>query len=233
MTGSEPPDLDGYEVLGRVRPDVAGGVWQARDVDTGDVVALKQVPASAVSDLHRSVSLLARLQHPHVSRILGFVEVGSTSYLVAEWVEGATLDLLTSATRLSPAQALGVVRGVLLGLAHSHARGLVHGNVSAATIVLDRAGQPWLTGFGLEGSPAADVRRAAQVLVDLLAQPDRPGDLDALPVALRGVLADGADGKPIADAGALLAVLADAAEQTYGDPWWTTEGIGDLVAALE
>lgn len=223
--------MAGYEVLGLVRPDVAGGVWKARDPETDEMVALKRVPTSAVAGLHVTASHLARVRHPHVSRILGFVESAEASYLVAEWVEGATVDVLTTAARLSPAQAIGVVEGVLLGLKHAHRRGLVHGNVSAATIVVDRTGNPWLTGFGLEGSAAADVRGAARVLVDLLADPERPGDIESLPVVLRGVLKEAVDER-LTDAGALLDALSDAAEQTYGEPWRTTEGIAELVRAV-
>lgn len=227
MTKNEDePVLDGYEVVGLVRPDVAGGVWKARDLETGEVVALKRVPAAAVDELHVAVMRLARLHHRHVSRILGFAEASGASYLVAEWVDGVTLDVLTASARLSTAQALGVVRGALLGLAHAHDRGLVHGNVSAATLVMDHEGDPLLTGFGLVGSRALDVRGAAVVLAEIL-------DVDLVPAGLRDALLPALDEGAYDDASEFLQVLSRAAEEAFGERWWTTAGIGELVAAVE
>ncbi|HWI43401.1 MAG TPA: protein kinase [Nocardioides sp.] len=227
MTKNEDePVLDGYEVMGLVRPDVAGGVLKARDPETGEVVALKRVPASAVDELHVAVMRLARLRHRHVSRILGFAEASGASYLVAEWVDGVTLDVLTASTPLSTAQALGVARGALLGLAHAHDRGLVHGNVSAATLVLDHEGEPLLTGFGLVGSRSSDVRGVAVVLSELV-------DRDLLPADLRGALLTAVSGGAYDDATEFLQVLSRAAEDAFGERWWTTAGIAELVAAAE
>jgi serine/threonine-protein kinase len=56
---------------------------------------------------------------------------------------------------LSTAQALGVIRGALLGLAHVHARGLVHGDIAPANILLDTEGTSKLVDFGLSSSAGA------------------------------------------------------------------------------
>ena len=72
------------------------------------------------------------------------------AYLVQEWVDGGPLSgVLLRHGRLTPAQSLGVLRGALTGLAHAHARGLVHGDISPGNIMLDTADMSKLVDFGL------------------------------------------------------------------------------------
>jgi len=50
--------------------------------------------------------------------VFDLIEADGQAWLVEEWVDGTTLAAVTLRSgRLSPQQALGVVRGALLGLA--------------------------------------------------------------------------------------------------------------------
>src|SRR5690348_17206026 len=101
-----------FELVGRVAVTSAGSVWKARDTALDRLVALKEI--SAPDEAHA----LAALDSPHVVAVYGVVEDGGRTFLVEEWVEGATLAaVLRSAGRLASDQALGVMRGALLGLA--------------------------------------------------------------------------------------------------------------------
>ena len=100
---------------------------------------------------------LATLEDPHVVRVYDYVEEfdheateSGRAYLVQEWVDGGPLSgVLLRHGRLTPAQSLGVLRGALTGLAHAHARGLVHGDISPGNIMLDTADMSKLVDFGL------------------------------------------------------------------------------------
>ncbi|MBA2416152.1 MAG: serine/threonine protein kinase [Geodermatophilaceae bacterium] len=137
-------------------------VWQARQVELGRLVAIKELsPAllSAPGFLERfraEAQMLAGLDDPHVVRLYDYVEEPHRAFLVQEWVEGAPLTaVLDRHGRLTAEQSLGVIRGGLLGLAHAHQRGLVHRDVSTANILLDGAGVSKLVDFGLAAPSGA------------------------------------------------------------------------------
>ncbi|MEQ6903486.1 serine/threonine-protein kinase [Nocardioides sp. YIM 152588] len=248
-----PARVSGYEVVGTVAHGGTAVVLKARDVGLQRDVALKRVPPESVDALRREAARLALLDDPHVVAVHGLVEEPDAAYLVLEWVDGATVaEVLAAGAELSTAQALGVCRGALLGLAHAHGRGVVHGDVSASNVLVDTGGTSRLVDFGVGGStpayrspeaaagealtPAADVYAAAALLVHLLtgaAAPDAAPDLGAVdpgirPVLARALAAAPADRQP--DAATLLAELEEEAERTYGAAWWTTAGVGVLVA---
>jgi hypothetical protein len=247
------PVVGGYQLVGRVGSGSTASVWKAMDPGLGRTVALKQVPAAAVGLLRAEAARLAQLDDPHVVQVYGFVEEPGMAYLVEEWIDGATLsEVLAAGGRLSAPQALGVVRGSLLGLAHAHSRGIVHGDVSASNILVDVEGTSRLIDFGVGGStpayrspeaaaggtlsPASDVYAAAAVLVHLLAGQMSSGaapDLGRVDPGLRPVLGTALAHDPASrypDAAAFLAALEEAAERTYGARWWTSAGVGALVA---
>lgn len=247
--------VGGYELVGRVGSGTTATVWKARDAGLGREVALKQVPATAVAGLRAEAARLAQLDDPHVVQVFGFVEESGAAYLVTEWINGATLaEVLAAGGRLSVPQALGVVRGALLGLAHAHSRGIVHGDVSASNVLVDVEGTSRLIDFGVGGStpayrapeaargerlsPASDVYAAAAVLVHLLTGRLTPGaapDVERTDSGLRPVLATALSADPASrypDAAAFLAALEEAAERTYGAAWWTTAGVGGLAAPV-
>ncbi len=149
-------EFAGFEVLGRVAEGSTGVVWQARQLELGRLVAIKELsPAllSAVGFLDRfraEARVLGSLDDPHVVRLYDYVEEPQRAYLVQEWVDGAPLSaVLDRHGRLTAEQSLGVIRGGLLGLAHAHQRGLVHRDVSTANVLLDGAGVSKLVDFGL------------------------------------------------------------------------------------
>jgi len=247
----------GYEVLGRVATTATGTVWKARDVALDRLVALKEVvPGSAVHE----ASALAALSSENVVRVFGVVDDGPRSFLVEEWVDGATLAaVLRSSGRLTPAQGLGVIRGALLGLAAAHRAGIVHGDVSASNILIDGSGTSKIIDFGSaarigeqarastgafaapetrSGAPitsAADVFSAAAVLAVLL-----HGRMDPTPSSrgvdepIKSVLDVAMSTDPsqrYPDAAAFLAALEEAAQRRYGATWWSQAGIGALATS--
>ncbi|MBA3294159.1 MAG: serine/threonine protein kinase [Geodermatophilaceae bacterium] len=149
-------DFPGYEVLGRVAAGTTGVVWKARQSELDRLVAIKELSPALLAGpgflqrFRAEAQMLAVLDDPHVVRVFDYVEEPDRAYLVQEWVDGAPLTaVLAQHGTLTPEQALGVLRGGLIGLAHAHSRGLVHRDVSPANILLDRGGTSKLVDFGL------------------------------------------------------------------------------------
>ena len=147
------PRIGSYELVTQVAISPTGSVWLGRDPALDRRVALKQVAASAVQSVERlrtEARLLARLSHPNIVAVIDLLETDGQLWLVEEWVEGLTLPaVLRHAGRFTPTQAVGAVRGGLLGLAYAHRNGIVHGDISPSNLLLDLHGTTKLIDFGL------------------------------------------------------------------------------------
>ncbi|MEP6698068.1 MAG: serine/threonine-protein kinase [Pseudonocardiales bacterium] len=254
--------LAGYTVLGRLGSGSSGTVWKAHDDRLGRIVAIKALDAPSQqsrAQWRSEAAVLAALDDPHLVAVYGYAEDAEGAYIVEEWIDGAPLSAVLNNGPLSTAQALGVIRGALLGLAHVHARGLVHGDIAPGNILLDMQGTSKLVDFGLStsaGTPStssgtaayaspeaqrgqvvtapSDVYAAAAVLAYLLrGRAAQQPVLDGIDPALAPVLARALDpdaGRRYPDAAAFLAALEHDATRRYGSAWWTQAGVAALVA---
>lgn len=247
------PAVGGYEVTGRLGAAPAGVLFEGHRVGHDEVVALRRLAADEAAGIADRIELLVALDDPRLVGIRGRAEGPESSYLVTERVEGATLaDLLARGQELVVGQVLGVAHGVLLGLAHAHEHGVVHGRIAPSAVLLGSDGQVRLTDFGIgrptaaylapeavrhpgaEMTRAADVYAVAALLVHLLTGhplSEQKRHLKAVDASLRTVLGKAlakAPGDRYADAHALHNALGRAAKRAYGANWWTAAGLAAL-----
>ncbi len=83
-------------------------------------------------------------------QVLDVFEENNTAYVVLEKVEGPTLSetMTRRGKAMEPAQALSVLRPVLIGVAAMHAASIVHRGISPENIILEQGGTARLGGFG-------------------------------------------------------------------------------------
>src|SRR5579885_466297 len=119
--------VPGYRIEGLLGHGGQGQVWAARSLVDGDRVALKQIPA------------------------------GSADAIRAARSEAALLaTLLGRRPRLAPAEAVATISPVAAALAHAHANGILHGDVSAANVLFTDTGRPKLADLGVARLLAVD-----------------------------------------------------------------------------
>jgi serine/threonine protein kinase len=186
-------EVAGFEVFAKVADRPTGPVWRAAD-RSGRAVAVKQLVAistHAGQRLRSECAVLAREPHPNLVPVLEVRRSLDGIWVIEEWVDSTPLDRV-SLDLTSAQQAVKIATGVLRGLAVAHELGIVHGDVSPATILLTTGGVPRLIDFGLSGptgltglpaaarftspesvqgrvlTPASDVFSAAAVLATLL-----------------------------------------------------------------
>ncbi len=121
-----------------------GEVYRADDLKLGHAVALKFVQASDAT--LREVRAGREISHPNVCRIYDVVDVDASAAIVMEYVEG---EDLTAWDRLKPVPTLGIVRDICNGLEAIHERGLVHGDLKPANVMIDARGRARITDLGL------------------------------------------------------------------------------------
>ena len=145
-----------YRLLAQLGRGGMGVVWRATDARLGRDVALKVLHPWVADDpelrdrFEREAAALARLEHPNVVRLYDVLESGGQTVLVMELIDGVGLDTLVSGRAVGWAEARRLCAPVAAALAHAHARGVVHRDLTPANVLVERgSGRVVVTDFGL------------------------------------------------------------------------------------
>jgi len=141
-----------------------GVVYLAREVRLARPVAIKVLPPALAQrpELRdaflREAQTAAALTHPNIVPVYAVGERGGFVYMVMAFVEGTTLgERIRSRGPLLPGQAARVLREVAWALAYAHGAGIVHRDVSAENILLERGSERALvTDFGIASAMDAN-----------------------------------------------------------------------------
>lgn len=93
--------------------------------------------------------LIARLEHIHILPIYAYGITDEMAYLAMRWLRGGTLADLMRAERLSLDRIAEIFKQVAQGLSYAHSKGIIHRDLKPSNIMLDDAGNAYLTDFGL------------------------------------------------------------------------------------
>jgi len=134
-----------------------GAVWLAERADEQyqKQVAIKLVKAGMdtadVLDRFRAErQMLARLEHPHIARLLdGGTTDRGRPYLVMEYVEGTRIDAYCESNRLPIAGRLDLFAKVCGAVEYAHRNLVVHRDLKPSNILVTADGEPRLLDFGI------------------------------------------------------------------------------------
>src|SRR5580700_431668 len=135
-----------YEVLRELGRGGMGVVYLCKDVVTGDRVALKRLrtPEKAGSRAEESwwfrqeARAVALLDHPAIVRGRDFGQLAEGSpFFVMDVLPGRSVHEWMHTTKLAWSVMWSMVDQVLAGLAHAHARGVIHGDLKPSNVMLD------------------------------------------------------------------------------------------------
>jgi tRNA A-37 threonylcarbamoyl transferase component Bud32 len=137
----------------------AGGmadVYEGRDRVLGRQVAVKIPHPQLARDpaflarFRREAEMAASLTHPGVVAVYDSGQDDGVSYMVMEYVEGATLAaVLRAEGALEPDRAADLAIAVCAALGAAHAKGLIHRDVKPSNIMLARDGRVKVMDFGV------------------------------------------------------------------------------------
>jgi serine/threonine protein kinase len=155
---------NGYEILSPLGGGAFGWVYRARQLSTGQDVAIKVLRVRAdcgpaenqQARFRREMRLCAELSHPNIVRLIDSGEAeGGLLYAVLEYVPGATLkEVLTAEGKLDVREAVHLMTQVLDALGCAHARGVVHRDLKPENIMITKTGvrrNALVLDFGLGG----------------------------------------------------------------------------------
>jgi serine/threonine-protein kinase len=134
-----------YEILGKIAEGASSAVWEARDGETGETVAIKAVSmeeagwrAEVRDRFQQEARLLTLVRHRHVVGVRAHGETDDGYlYLVLDRLSGETLaDRLARPPRLSWREAAAIAVELGRGLGALHTRGVVHRDLKPANVIL-------------------------------------------------------------------------------------------------
>src|SRR5690606_17954756 len=130
----------------RIDHDLGSGgrsnVFVADDLKLNRRVVIKVVPVELASSpnvdqFRDEIHFAARLQHPHIVRLLSTGNVGTIVYYTMPFVDGEALGGRLGREGALPLEdALRIWREVLDALSHAHANGVVHRDIKPENILL-------------------------------------------------------------------------------------------------
>jgi serine/threonine-protein kinase len=150
-----------------------GIVYLARDRRLDRLVAIKTLPPHLAADetvkqrFLREIRTAGAMSHPNIVPIHGADEIDGHVFFVMGFVDGESLaTMIRGLGRLEPNDAARILRDVAAALTHAHARGIIHRDIKAENILVERTtGRAMVTDFGIARlAEAAPLTATGQLL---------------------------------------------------------------------
>ncbi|KAK9723664.1 hypothetical protein RND81_05G016500 [Saponaria officinalis] len=130
-------------------------VYRARNVNTGQSVAVKIVSKIKVekknmaTHLKREVSVMQRLRHPNIIRIIEVLATKTEVYIVMEYAKGGELFDKVAKGRFSENLGRRYFQQLISAVGYCHSRGVFHRDLKPENLLLDENWDLKITDFGL------------------------------------------------------------------------------------
>ena len=145
-----------YEILEIIGTGATGRVARAHDPMIGRQVAIKLLAKELAKGEGRQrflqeARVVGQLSHPSIITLhdMGIDEATQTPYLVMEFLEGQPLDRILEKGSLPYPRACAIVAEVACALGAAHRRGVIHGDVKPANVLITDDGRVKLMDFGM------------------------------------------------------------------------------------
>src|SRR5438067_791731 len=147
--------LDQYEITKLIARSGMASIFEAKDTESGQTVALKVPHLQFESDVvfferfQREEEIGQRLDHPNIIKFLK-PRHKSRMYMVMELVEGKSLRKVMEEEHPLPAtRALAIAQQICEALEHMHKHGVVHRDLKPENVLITPAGQMKIIDLGI------------------------------------------------------------------------------------
>ncbi|CAH2051831.1 unnamed protein product [Thlaspi arvense] len=141
------------------------GIVYKAVLESGEAFAVRRIGAESctaakLKEFEREVQVIAKLRHPNLVRVRGFVWGKEEKLLISDYVPNGNLHCssiyakpgsssASSQNSFSFEARLKIARGIARGIAYIHKKKHVHGNINPKNILLDSEFDPIITDMGL------------------------------------------------------------------------------------
>jgi len=160
-----------YTKLEKLGEGTYGVVYKAKDMVSGEIVALKKikleqeeegVPSTAI----REISLLKETQHENIVKLMDVIQAPNKLYLVFEFLD-KDLKKYMDTVVMNESLVKSYMLQLLKGIAFCHAHRILHRDLKPQNLLIDSRGSLKLADFGLARAFGIPVRAYTHEVVTL------------------------------------------------------------------
>jgi len=151
--------IQNYKIYSILGEGGMGVVYKAFDIKLERYVAIKIlknpdfVHGQFIERFKREAKNQAKMNHPNIVQVFGFVEDADIMGIVMEYVEGESLEQLVERKgRLDLEESLYLIKQVLAGVSYAHNKGFIHRDIKPSNVIINREGIAKLMDFGISKS---------------------------------------------------------------------------------
>lgn len=156
---SEGAKVRHYEFVSTLGEGSFGKVKLAKNLKTGDHVAIKIVKKTSVSDVEdvervfRETFILTTLKHKNIIKLFEVIDTADDIMLVMEYAGGGELcQIVQDRERLSEVETCQLFQQIISGVEYCHRAKIIHRDLKLENILLDSDGCVKIADFGLSNS---------------------------------------------------------------------------------
>ncbi|KAH0786265.1 CAMK family protein kinase [Histomonas meleagridis] len=150
------PCVGPYRILHSIGSGSAGKVKLAVHKESGQQFAVKIIKKSAFHNhpdtfkkIQREIVLMRLVDHPHILKLVDFLESSKHLYIVLEYSsKGELFDYLVEHTCLPEGLAMKFFRQIIYGVEYLHSLGICHRDLKPENILLDENLNVKIADFG-------------------------------------------------------------------------------------
>ena len=151
--------IENYQITSILGKGGMGVVFKAYDTKLERYVAVKMLSSQHfakerfVERFKREAKNQAKLSHPNIVTVYGFIEYQGYLGIVMEYIEGESLEkLIFRQGRVHLYDAVYVMKQILAGIGYAHSKGFIHRDIKPSNIVFNAEGVAKIMDFGISKS---------------------------------------------------------------------------------